>query len=1111
MTNSWNNFLLSTALSYVVPPQTSLSTSTTKDNSTTSSQSSVSNASSQSCPDYWHVELLQKIQNIYPSTNNDISNNKNDGVSSINYGSYILIATYLAERLVHRLSLQLTSQHHPDIDEEDNVQEQDMRIGVAIPEGPFLPLYILTIHAINVAISQYNWQICSTFSHKEQSTKVKSAVLIPLDANEAQERFRHMILDSKPNLILVASGKDMDNVRSIILNSSKKNEDSEMLDVELADFAMLLEEALSTLQLHLQSGNNNGIDSIVDKLWSSEVRRNECLVQYPHCTSSCYDVARLVALGLVRLITSSIGGETSSASSNTSHSSSQSTPREIMSSHIVYTSGTTGKPKGCISSLASLQHYIRSKNIAHDINNKSNVLLASAITFDPCLSDILATCAVNCTLCLASRDLLYSRSDELSNENESCYRGLTKLLRQMNITHVLCTPTLWATVEGSPLKNSIPSLQVIALGGEPIPKTMVKVWSRTKSKGQNNVEEYNRRFPRLCSTYGVTEACVYQTFGEIVLSDDCSNDISKSGQSVGLPLLGTNIHICHPNSEEIDQVNTTILRQVEQNVNSSEPVIGEVVISGEQVDEMSSYLNLPELTSRVFVVQSHNGEETRHFYRTGDLGYISQSTGNLHILGRIKGDGMVKINGIRIELAEIENSVIDDGALASDEEGSLVVDCLANMSISTDDKSDEEYEHKQLIAYCVLSTAAISQLDIPLGDLKRGMIVSPSPLLSVLRTRCNRRVRKGCTPSFFVIVDRFPLSPTGKRNRSALPTLGDCSIMGGESHGSSLWECGKVGTIVANKICACLNLQSCQRQLVTLDANFFTLGGDSLAATRLVRGLYAEHHGILNSRNLGGSTGVLDGPFSARYLLEADTLGVYVKYLESKSVFQIDKDSDGDGVSKAEDIHSDTATNPNEKKQSTDPLIEHLIEAITLGQTSVVSSLLDLGVDPNSMEHKGRLGKVRDRNKQRATFKSNPLHLACLRGNPYLVKKLLSCGCKANSPDATGSFPIHLACSRIDDSSVDTREEDFNRLQCVKLLLDSGKTPISIKDVNKQTILHSAARSGHEELLKHIMIQWRIVSESTGMSFKSHSNIPGRIYDWQDRWFRTVRIFYMLS
>ena len=63
---------------------------------------------------------------------------------------------------------------------------------------------------------------------------------------------------------------------------------------------------------------------------------------------------------------------------------------------------------------------------------------------------------------------------------------------------------------------------------------------------------------------------------------------------------------------------------------------------------------------------------------------------------------------------------------------------------------------------------------------------------------------------------------------------------------------------------------------------------------------------------------MLDGPFSARYLLEADTLGDYVKYLESKSVFQINKDSGGGGLSKVGDRQDDTATNPNEKKQSTE-------------------------------------------------------------------------------------------------------------------------------------------------------------------------------------------------
>lgn len=298
--------------------------------------------------------------------------------------------------------------------------------------------------------------------------------------------------------------------------------------------------------------------------------------------------------------------------------------------------------------------------------------------------------------------------------------------------------------------------------------------------------------------------------------------------------------------------------------------------------------------------------------------------------------------------------------------------------------------------------------------------------------------------------------------------------------------------------------------LSTPDANFFTLGGDSLAATRVVRGLYAHHEGILDSRSLGGSTGTLGGMFATKYLLDADTLGDYVKFLDSKSAFQISTNKACSGINMDEtnvlDNHGHRGDIPA-KEESKDPLYESLIEAITLGYTSVASSLLDF-TNPNARPNQGRLGKVTDRNQQRALFKSNPLHLACLRGNPYLVKRLLSHGCKTCCPDATGSFPIHLSCTRLEDKEVDEDLEDLNRLECVKLLLESGKTPISIKDGSKQTILHSAARGGHPKLLKYIMTQWKIAAETTGLQFKSHNNIPFRVrvYDWYDRWFRTVRL-----
>ena len=180
--------------------------------------------------------------------------------------------------------------------------------------------------------------------------------------------------------------------------------------------------------------------------------------------------------------------------------------------------------------------------------------------------------------------------------------------------------------------------------------------------------------------------------------------------------------------------------------------------------------------------------------------------------------------------------------------------------------------------------------------------------------------------------------------------------------------------------------------MINLDANFFALGGDSLAATRVVRGLHAKHHGVMDSRNLGGGTGTLDGLFAAKYLLKSETLGAYIEFLASKSAFQTIDDTITVGT-EGEEIGVNSTPGYNLKENVTDPLYVSLLESITLGYTRVACSLLDLGgVDPNTQSCQGRLGKVSDRQQRRSVFKSGPLHLACLRGDPYLVRKLLEKG-----------------------------------------------------------------------------------------------------------------------
>ena len=751
-------------------------------------------------------------------------------------------------------------------------------------------------------------------------------------------------------------------------------------------------------------------------------------------------------------------------------------------SHLVYTSGTTGRPKGCQSSLFALCTYLTCKNQSHAITASSSVFLASALPFDPCFSDILATFWAHAVLCISSR------SDVRSN--------LKGELETLECTHVLCTPSLWNTLGSTNRTDErLNKLQVVALGGEPIPQRTRIRWARN-----NNGDEGVRLF----ATYGVTEACVYQTMGEIFNYEPTAEpsgeaEVEKAhGQDVGQPFNGTYIRICD------ERYRDGILTNVEGNG------AGEVVLLGMQLDEWSGYLNLGDTTRAKFVREKMDGCSTgtsnTTYYRTGDKGYIHPDSGHLYIHGRIDGEeGMIKMNGVRVELGEIEHAILD--VVHTVDENPFVLECVVTVSKLSDELSNK------LVAYCVISPTSLNEMSFN-PSFTGGHICSPSPLLVALRQRCKQRVRKGCTPSTFVLLERMPLTPTGKCNRKALPLIEDCAPMsnlnssGCIEKGTSLSNYGYSGPSVMEEIINCINLQPCQWSMVTTNASFAILGGDSLAATRVTRALYAKHHNIFNSRRLGGEFGALDGPFNVSHLLSAPNLKNYVDFLDSHGIFH-DKQGDNELIFD----HAKMNTNGSSKNGTIDEnltLYESLIEAITLGQSTVALDLLTNGADPSYGDHSGRLGKTKERIEQRQQFRSNPLHLACVRGNVRVVKELVTLGCKCMNPDASGMFPIHLACSGIGHGSASSNNseiekdrsslsfEDIQRLICVRTLLDQGKVPLGIKNSSKQTVIHCAARGGFCKLLLFLMERWACDQNIRAVASW------GTKFDFQDRWFRTA-------
>ena len=153
-------------------------------------------------------------------------------------------------------------------------------------------------------------------------------------------------------------------------------------------------------------------------------------------------------------------------------------------SHVIYTSGSTGAPKGVACERRALLAYARGKIARHRVGTRSRVLLCSAHTWDPCLGDIISTLLAGGTLCAAPRGHLV--------------HDLAATVDALQATHLCATPSLLALLAASPAQ--LPSLERVALGGEPLTRELARPWAAACN---------------LCNTYGVTEAAVYQTLYEM--------------------------------------------------------------------------------------------------------------------------------------------------------------------------------------------------------------------------------------------------------------------------------------------------------------------------------------------------------------------------------------------------------------------------------------------------------------------------------------------------------------------------------------------------------------------------------------------------------------------
>ncbi|KAF4342274.1 non-ribosomal peptide synthetase [Fusarium beomiforme] len=279
--------------------------------------------------------------------------------------------------------------------------------------------------------------------------------------------------------------------------------------------------------------------------------------------------------------------------------------------YIIFTSGTTGKPKGTIVSHSAFCTSATAHGSAMGMTESSRVLQFASHTFDASIMEMLTTLIHGGTVCVPSDD--------------ERVHDITGAINRMGVNWALLTPSVAQLLDPS----LVLGLETLVLGGEAMSSTHISCWAPSV---------------RLMNAYGPSEAAVVAAVNSAVTPTSSPSNI---GSAVG--------GICWVT----DAANHDRLMPI--------GAVGELVIEGPILAQ--GYLNNTQKTEESFIVNPRWCEQFltpstdmhRRFYKTGDLVRLTDAGIEFH--GR--KDNQVKINGQRLELSEIEHYLSADTAIES--------------------------------------------------------------------------------------------------------------------------------------------------------------------------------------------------------------------------------------------------------------------------------------------------------------------------------------------------------------------------------------------------------------------------------------------------------------
>jgi amino acid adenylation domain-containing protein len=263
--------------------------------------------------------------------------------------------------------------------------------------------------------------------------------------------------------------------------------------------------------------------------------------------------------------------------------------------YVVYTSGSSGRPKGAMIEHGGLLNLVRWHRRAFELGPDDRCTQIASPGFDAAVWEIWPTLASGAALCVVPEVL---RRDPI---------GLRDWLVSEGITVTFLPTAVAETVIGLTWPSQTP-LRLMLTGGDTLTRRPSATTTFT-----------------LVNNYGLSEAAVVSTSGVV------SPDGEGGAPSIGTAIEGVDIEVLDENLDPVP---------------AGEP--GELVVGGVSVGR--GYLNQPELTAERFVEDKRG----RRLYRTGDRVRMTE-TGEIEFLGRL--DDQLSIRGFRVEAGEVAAAI----------------------------------------------------------------------------------------------------------------------------------------------------------------------------------------------------------------------------------------------------------------------------------------------------------------------------------------------------------------------------------------------------------------------------------------------------------------------